>query len=131
MCVDSGETAKILFGSVCSLGGFGSAMEDVREQPALAEQYFLAEDENSCGASGAHSTRYTIVNQTWKVFPVNGYWTTQTLRSATVLVSTVLLFTKECRAVNSTTQLSTEYAYSKMAEKYSKEMKKRLCNRML
>jgi hypothetical protein len=48
-------------------------MEDVRELPALAEQYFLAEDENSCGASGAHSTRYTIVNQTWKVFPVNGY----------------------------------------------------------
>jgi hypothetical protein len=73
MCVDSGETAKILFGSVRSLGGFGSAMEDVRELPALAEQYFLAEDENSCGASGAHSTRYTIVNQTWKVFPVNGY----------------------------------------------------------
>jgi hypothetical protein len=31
MCVDSGETAKILFGSVRSLGGFGFAMEDVRE----------------------------------------------------------------------------------------------------
>ncbi|EFX84613.1 hypothetical protein DAPPUDRAFT_238901 [Daphnia pulex] len=29
MCVDSGETAKIHFGSVRSLGGFGSAMEDV------------------------------------------------------------------------------------------------------
>jgi hypothetical protein len=29
--VDSGETAKILFGSVRSLGGFGFAMEDVRE----------------------------------------------------------------------------------------------------
>lgn len=71
ICVNSGETANILFSSVRLLCGFGTAIEDLREWRELAQKNIIAVDEKTSGTSEACSTRKAIVTQTWKAFPVN------------------------------------------------------------
>ncbi|EFX72398.1 hypothetical protein DAPPUDRAFT_326290 [Daphnia pulex] len=53
ICVNSGETANILFGSVRLLCGIGTAIEDLREWTELAQKNMIAVDENSSGTLGA------------------------------------------------------------------------------